>query len=427
MKNRKRALSLLLSLVLVLGLAIPAMAAEENYFTRKGLKVQQEPPTGSTPFTFAIYDNTVERKDAAYSLEQGDFYVESCTAAPADKAGYQTITLKVRGEMFIAEDPETGIELLGCSWSTGIYDYYTGAQFVMQNLQGNTSVGGSADVSCGGTTYPVTYQMENKWEQGEWAYDTVGDRAVSAFNSHQTITVTAPVGYDGLVFAVKNKVNALSAEPDLSKTYYADGENVVTYFRFGPKAVPDTPAEPGANPAAPSGAQTSKWAEAQVNAAVAKGLAPEGLGDDYRVSITRAQFAATAVKLYEVMSGEKIAPAANNPFTDTSDPDVLRAAAAGFVNGVTDTTFAPDALVTREQAATLLSRVYTKLGGEIPQVSNTAFADDTSVSGYAKSAVAFMADKDIVSGVGENQFNAKGSASIEQALIIALRMLDNLK
>ena len=87
MKNRKRALSLLLSLVLVLGLAVPAMAAEENYFTQKGLKVQQEPPTGGTPFTFAIYDNTVERKDAAYSLEQGDFYVESCTAAPGRSTG----------------------------------------------------------------------------------------------------------------------------------------------------------------------------------------------------------------------------------------------------------------------------------------------------------------------------------------------------
>lgn len=426
MKNRKRALSLLLSLVLVLGLAVPAMAAEENYFTRKGLKVQQEPPTGSIPFTFAIYDNTVERKDAAYSLEQGDFYVESCTVAPADKAGYQTITLKVRGEMFLVD--EAGTELLGCGWSTGLYDYYTGVRFVMKNLQGNTSEGGSADVSYGGTTYPVTYQAENSWEQGEWVADSVLDKAVSSFDCHQTVTVTAPVGYDGLVLAVMNKTSALSEELDPSKTYYADGENVVTYFRFGPKAVPDTPAEPGANPAAPSGAQTSKWAEAQVNAAIAKGLVPEGgLGDDYRVSITRAQFAATAVKLYEVMSGEKISPAANNLFTDTSDPDVLRAAAAGFVNGVTDTTFAPDALVTREQAATLLSRVYTKLGGEIPQVSNTSFADDTSVSGYAKSAVAFMADKDIVSGVGDNQFNAKGSASIEQALIIALRMLDNLK
>lgn len=425
MKNRKRTLSLLLSLVLMLGLAVPAMAAEENYFTKKGLQVQQEPPTGSTPFTFAIYDNTVERKDAAYSLEQGDLYVESCTVAPADKAGYQTITLKVRGEMFLVD--EAGFQMLGCGWETGLYDYYTGVRFVMKNLQGNTGAGGTADVRYGGTTYPVTYQAENSWEQGEWVADSVLDKAVSSFDCYQTVTVTAPVGYDGLVFAVMNKVDAQSVEPDLSTTQYADGKDVVKYFRFGPKAASGIPAEPGANPAAPSGAQTSKWAEAQVNAAAAKGLVPEGLGDDYRISITRAQFAAVAVKLYEVMSGEKIAPATEAPFTDTNDPDVLRAAAVGFVKGITDTTFAPDTLVTREQAATLLSRVYTKMGGEIPEVSATSFDDDGSVSGYAKSAVAFMADKSIVGGVGDNQFNAKGSASIEQALIIALRMAETLK
>lgn len=180
---------------------------------------------------------------------------------------------------------------------------------------------------------------------------------------------------------------------------------------------------------ASNNAQVDGWARDQVNEAISSGLVAGGLGEDYRVNITRAQFAATAVKLYEAMApnGEKIAPAADNPFTDTSDPMVLQAAAAGFVYGITEDTFAPNSLVTREQAAAMLSRVFTKLGGEIPEESATTFSDDSLVEGYAKSAVAFMSGKGIVSGRGENRFDPKGNASVQEALSIALRMYKNLK
>ena len=175
------------------------------------------------------------------------------------------------------------------------------------------------------------------------------------------------------------------------------------------------------------GPQVSDWAKEQVSKAAETGLVPDSLGSDYRVSVTRAQFAATAVKLYEAMSGQKAPAAGESPFTDTSDPAVIQAQALGIVSGVGDGKFAADALVTREQAAAMLSRVYTKLGGNIPEVADTTFADNGKVSGWAKDAVAFMADKGIVSGVGNNSFDPLGNASIEQALVIALRMFDNLK
>lgn len=179
---------------------------------------------------------------------------------------------------------------------------------------------------------------------------------------------------------------------------------------------------------ASNGAQVDGWAKDQVNEAISAALVSGKLGTDYRGNISRAQFAATAVKLYEAMApnGEKIAPAAENPFTDTNDPDVLRAAAAGFVSGMGEGTFAPDAQVTREQAAAMLSRVYTKLGGEIPAAGATAFSDDSAIGGWAKDAVAFMSGKGIVSGSG-GSFNPQGPATIEQALSIALRMYKNLK
>lgn len=174
-------------------------------------------------------------------------------------------------------------------------------------------------------------------------------------------------------------------------------------------------------------ASVSDWAKELVTSAAASGLIADGLGDDYTVNITRAQFAAVTVKLYEAMSGEAAPAAGDSPFTDTSDPAVIQAEALGFVGGMGNGKFEPDSLVTREQAAAMLSRVYTKLGGEIPAVDATEFADDGDMSGYARNAIAFMSGKEIVGGVGNNKFDPQGRASIEQALVIALRMFEKLK
>lgn len=174
-------------------------------------------------------------------------------------------------------------------------------------------------------------------------------------------------------------------------------------------------------------AEISDWAREQVDSAAVKGLMPDCLGDDFTVNITRAEFAAVAVELYEAMSGEEAPAPGENPFSDTDDPVVLQANVLGIVNGKGEGKFAPTDPVTRQEAALMLSRVYTKLGGEIPQVEGTTFADNGEISNWAMDAVAFMAGKEIVNGVGGNKFNPQGNASIEQALIIALRMFENLK
>lgn len=174
-------------------------------------------------------------------------------------------------------------------------------------------------------------------------------------------------------------------------------------------------------------AKVSDWAREQVDSAAVKGLMPDCLGDDFTVNITRAEFAAVAVELYEAMSGEEAPAPGENPFSDTDDPVVLQANVLGIVNGKGEGKFAPTDPVTRQEAALMLSRVYTKLGGEIPQVEGTTFADNGEISNWAMDAVAFMAGKEIVNGVGGNKFDPQGNASIEQALIIALRMFENLK
>lgn len=173
-------------------------------------------------------------------------------------------------------------------------------------------------------------------------------------------------------------------------------------------------------------AKVADWAREQVDSAAVKGLMPDCLGDDFTVNITRAEFAALAVELYETMSGEEAPAPGESPFTDTSDPVIIQANALGIVNGKGDGKFAPSDPVTRQEAALMLSRVYTRLGGEIPKVEATTFADNGDVASWAMDAVAFMSGKEIVNGVGNNKFDPQGNASIEQAMVIALRMFGNL-
>lgn len=173
-------------------------------------------------------------------------------------------------------------------------------------------------------------------------------------------------------------------------------------------------------------AKVSDWAREQVDLAAVKCLMPDSLVDDFTVNITRAEFAALAVELYEAMSGETAPAPGENPFTDTSNTAVLQAEALDIVNGKGDGVFAPADPVTRQEAALMLSRVYTKLGGELPKVGGTTFADNDKVASWAMDAVAFMSDNEIVNGVGDNKFDPLGNASIQEAMVIALRMFENL-
>ncbi len=212
----------------------------------------------------------------------------------------------------------------------------------------------------------------------------------------------------------------------VSGTIWYDGITAVTAGLSAPAFTDAGSAAPSV-PTTKGGSAVSAWALERVNAAEEAGLVPDVLaGRSLTGTITRAQFAAVAVRLYEVMGGEDAAAAGEDPFSDTDDPAVLTAYHLGLVKGMGDGRFAPADPVTREQAAQMLAAVYTKLGGTIPAAGATTFADDGAVSGWARDAVAFMSAQKIVNGVGGGRFDPKGSATCEQAVIIALGMLQKL-
>lgn len=71
-------------------------------------------------------------------------------------------------------------------------------------------------------------------------------------------------------------------------------------------------------------------------------------------------------------------------------------------------------------------------------VQPALFADDSQISGWARDSVYFMAANNIINGIGDNLFAPKNTtpeqealgyanATREQALVISVRMVKNLK
>lgn len=185
----------------------------------------------------------------------------------------------------------------------------------------------------------------------------------------------------------------------------------------------------------------SPWAQAELEEAERLGLVPEVLkGQDLTRPITRAEFAAVAVRVYETLTGTAVAPAENAPFTDTDDTDVLKAYRIGVVNGTSATTYGPDTLLDREQLAAMLTRVLKKvyLAGwslqndqqfALSSGSSSVFADDAEISRWAKDSVYFMAGNSVLGGVGGGKFapmGTAGRATREQALVIAVRAVHSI-
>lgn len=174
--------------------------------------------------------------------------------------------------------------------------------------------------------------------------------------------------------------------------------------------------------------KASEWAEPELKEASKQNLIPEIFDEaNLTKNITRKEFAHTVVKMYEKITGQKAVPIAKNPFTDTKDKEVLKAYNIGITNGTSDTTFSPDALITREQMATMMTRALTKAGKDTSRPESAKlFTDDSEFSEYAKDSIYYMSSIEIIKGVGENKFNAKGNASREQALAISIRCVKKL-
>ena len=120
------------------------------------------------------------------------------------------------------------------------------------------------------------------------------------------------------------------------------------------------------------------------------------------------------------------------PFDDVKEGQwyaeaVRWAAGEGIVNGVSETEFAPNAAVTREQLAAILHRYAQHKGYDVSIGESTnilSYSDFASISEYAISAMQWACGEGIITGVTESTLEPQGTATRAQSAAILMRFIE---
>jgi len=147
------------------------------------------------------------------------------------------------------------------------------------------------------------------------------------------------------------------------------------------------------------------WAKESIEALALKGII-SGRGNGIFApndNVTRAEFCKMIALAFNLVDEKAICD-----FDDVESGAwyymyIASAKAQGIINGREDNKFSPDATITREEMAAIALRTINK----DVKAATEKFADDASISDYAKDAVYTLKELGIINGVGENMFSPK--------------------
>lgn len=156
-----------------------------------------------------------------------------------------------------------------------------------------------------------------------------------------------------------------------------------------------------------------EWAQEAIYALREKGIV-SGRSDkifDPTSTVTREEFAkmlVLAVGCYDEGAAAE--------FTDVSASEwsysyIASAAKNGLINGIGDGKFGKGSAISRQDMAVMLARACGFNGGN----SASGFADDASISDYARASVGYVREKGLMNGVGDNNFAPQMQVSRAQA------------
>ena len=118
-------------------------------------------------------------------------------------------------------------------------------------------------------------------------------------------------------------------------------------------------------------------------------------------------------------------------FTDISgrwSEEAIRIAAQnGLVNGVSETTFAPEEELTREQMMTMIARALKATGMTLPDPDDlSAYSDAGEIASWARSSVQTLVASGIIGG-DHGKLNPTGTCTRSEAAAVFSRLLALLK
>lgn len=162
------------------------------------------------------------------------------------------------------------------------------------------------------------------------------------------------------------------------------------------------------------------------------GLAPMRIFSHFTQRITREEFAYAVVNMYaEIDPQAQMTSAKANSFRDINNSpykdQILKAYSLGIINGLSNTVFAPEDSISRQDAATMVDRFINKMLDR-PALPADAYSitrvysDGTWVAEYARAAVINLYNDNIMVGSG-NRFNPRDLITRQEVFMILQRTI----
>ncbi|WP_372631955.1 Ig-like domain-containing protein [Cohnella sp.] len=174
---------------------------------------------------------------------------------------------------------------------------------------------------------------------------------------------------------------------------------------------------------------TGHWAEAEIKAAVAKGIVTGYQDGTFRPNqqVSRVEFAALLNRALKLIGSEGASENPQSEFTDAASiptwarSSVTEATAQGLIRGFADGTFRPGELISRTEMAVIAARALHL--SEAPD-SKLAFVDANEIPVWARDAVAAVQRAGLINGKNGNRFDPRAPVTRAEAAGLIIRMME---
>ncbi|MBC7765189.1 MAG: S-layer homology domain-containing protein [Hyphomonadaceae bacterium] len=167
------------------------------------------------------------------------------------------------------------------------------------------------------------------------------------------------------------------------------------------------------------------WAKTNIEAMVALGLV-NGVDDTTFApdrQITRAEFATLLVRTLELQEQNP----STNTFADVTSVDwffkaVETAVAAKLVSGKGDGLFIPQGNITRQEMAVMIQRALVLKGINLDVQNTETYTDEADFAPWATEAINVVTVLKIITGNGDGAFSPNSNATRAQAVVVLHRI-----
>lgn len=168
----------------------------------------------------------------------------------------------------------------------------------------------------------------------------------------------------------------------------------------------------------------SPWADGELNSYYLRKFYPAQLCSDYQTAITREEFSLLIHQLVSACTstgGQYQFPNFNDLSESPYWYSIVYTTCRGIFDGTGETTFSPNAPVTREQAAKVLCSMLDFMEISLPEGDGKTFADMDTVSPWATDFVRRATAAGLLQGCGET-FQPQQAITREQAAVTLERL-----